>query len=142
MTLEHIIIKGREFRGGSDEKMRRIWLRWEFVVAGRPPLPSPDSLFSFIKFPTLYIEFLVKQIWVNQFNNKTTRFSRAASVLSIFLYVFFFFFLGLAWIHSLWLKVYLYRIHYIYVKALESFYNTNTGFMRFFSISYISLQNV
>ena len=108
--------------------------------------PSSPPLTWFIiliyKFPTLYIEFLVKQIWVNQFNNKTTRFSRAASVLSIFLYVFFFFFLGLAWIHSLWLKVYLYRIHYIYVKALESFYNTNTGFMRFFSISYTGLQNV
>ena len=37
-TFKHIVIEGREFRDGSDEKMRRIWLGLEIVVAGRPPL--------------------------------------------------------------------------------------------------------
>ena len=37
-TLRHIIIEG--FRGGSDEKMRRMWLGQEIVVTGLPPLVS------------------------------------------------------------------------------------------------------
>ena len=32
------IIEGRGFRGGLDEKMRRMWLGREIVVAGLPPL--------------------------------------------------------------------------------------------------------
>ena len=36
-TLKHIIIEGRQFQGGSDEKIR--WrLGREIVVASRPPL--------------------------------------------------------------------------------------------------------
>ena len=35
--LIKIILKGRGFRGGSDEKMRRMWLGREIVVAGLPP---------------------------------------------------------------------------------------------------------
>ena len=37
-TFKHKIIEGKEFRGGSDEKMRRMWLGREIVVAGLPPL--------------------------------------------------------------------------------------------------------
>ena len=33
-----IILKGRGFRGGSDKKMRRMWLGREIVVVGLPPL--------------------------------------------------------------------------------------------------------
>ena len=36
--LKKIILKGRGFRGGSDEKMRRMWLAREIVVVGLPPL--------------------------------------------------------------------------------------------------------
>ena len=39
LTLEKkIILKGRGFRGGSDEKMREMWLGREIVVAGLPSL--------------------------------------------------------------------------------------------------------
>jgi len=31
-------LKGRGFRGGSDEKLRRMWLEREIVVVGLPPL--------------------------------------------------------------------------------------------------------
>ena len=37
-TFQHIIIEGRRFLGGSDEKMGRMWLGREVVVAGLPPL--------------------------------------------------------------------------------------------------------
>ena len=37
-TFKYTKIEGRGFRGGSDEKMRRMWLRLEIVVAGLPPL--------------------------------------------------------------------------------------------------------
>ena len=37
-TLLKIILKGRGFRGGSDEKMRRMWLGLEIDVVGLPPL--------------------------------------------------------------------------------------------------------
>ena len=37
-TLKEIIFKGRGLRGGSDEKMRRMWLGLEMFVAGLPPL--------------------------------------------------------------------------------------------------------
>ena len=39
-TYKKIILKGTEFRGGSDEKMRRMWLRREIVVVGLPSLVS------------------------------------------------------------------------------------------------------
>ena len=32
------ILKGRGFRGGSDEKMRRMWVGLEIDVVGLPPL--------------------------------------------------------------------------------------------------------
>ena len=35
-TFKHIINEGQGFRGGSDEKMRRMWLGREVVVAGLP----------------------------------------------------------------------------------------------------------
>jgi len=31
-------MEGRGFRGGLDEKMRRMWFGIEIVVAGLPPL--------------------------------------------------------------------------------------------------------
>ena len=31
-------MEGRGFRGGSDEKMMRMWLGLEIIVAGLPPL--------------------------------------------------------------------------------------------------------
>ena len=37
-TFKHIVIVGRGFRGGSDEKMRRMWLGLEIFVTGPPPL--------------------------------------------------------------------------------------------------------
>ena len=36
--LKKIILKGRGFRGGSDEKMRRMWLGREIVVVSHPAL--------------------------------------------------------------------------------------------------------
>jgi len=36
--MEKIILKGRGFRGGSDEKMMRMWLGREIVVVDLPPL--------------------------------------------------------------------------------------------------------
>jgi len=36
------IIEGRGFRGGSDEKLKLIWLGREIVVAGLPPLIIQD----------------------------------------------------------------------------------------------------
>ena len=35
-----VIVERREkgFRGGSDEKMRRMWLGLEIIVSGLPPL--------------------------------------------------------------------------------------------------------
>ena len=44
-TFKKIILEGRGFRGGSDKKMRRMWLGIEIAVAGLPPLLcSPLSL--------------------------------------------------------------------------------------------------
>ena len=37
-ALKKIFLKERGFRGGSDEKMRRMWLGLGFVVVGLPPL--------------------------------------------------------------------------------------------------------
>ena len=36
--LKKIFLKEQGFRGGSDEKMRRMWLGLGFVVVGLPPL--------------------------------------------------------------------------------------------------------
>ena len=41
-TLKKIILKGRGFRGGSDEKMRRMWFGLEIEVVGLPPLCKPN----------------------------------------------------------------------------------------------------
>ena len=41
--LEKIILKGRGFRGGSDEKMRRMWFGLEIDVVGLPPLVSQSQ---------------------------------------------------------------------------------------------------
>ena len=37
-TLKKVILKGRGFQGGLDEKMRGMWLGHEIVVVGLPPL--------------------------------------------------------------------------------------------------------
>ena len=37
-----MILKGRGFRGGSDEKMRRMWFGLEIDVVGLPPLVRSD----------------------------------------------------------------------------------------------------
>ena len=44
-TLKNIILEGLGFRGGSDEKMRRMWHGLEIYVAGLPSfiLPVPNS---------------------------------------------------------------------------------------------------
>ena len=37
-TLKKIILKGRGFRGGSDEEMGRMWFGQGIDVVGLPPL--------------------------------------------------------------------------------------------------------
>ena len=41
-TFKKKILVGQGFRGGSDEKMRRMWLGQEIVVVGLPPLVIED----------------------------------------------------------------------------------------------------
>ena len=36
-------MKGRGFRGGSEEKMRRMWFGLEIDVVGLPPLPDVSA---------------------------------------------------------------------------------------------------
>ena len=38
----NFILKGQGFRGGSDEKMRRMWLGLGIAVVGLPPLVMPS----------------------------------------------------------------------------------------------------
>jgi len=38
--LKKIILKGRGFLGGLDEKMRRMWFGLDIDVVGLPPLAS------------------------------------------------------------------------------------------------------
>ena len=40
--LKQIILKGRGFRCGSDEKMIRMWFGLEIDVVGLPPLAQKD----------------------------------------------------------------------------------------------------
>ena len=49
-TLKKIILKGRGFRCGSDEKMMRMWFGLDIDVVGLPPLVGQDrfALDSFI----------------------------------------------------------------------------------------------
>ena len=42
-TLKKIILKGRGFRGGSDEKMRRMWFGLDIDVIGLPPLAQQSK---------------------------------------------------------------------------------------------------
>ena len=54
--FKKIILEGRGFRGGSDEKIRRMWLRLGIVVAGLP-LP-PLHFFGTVcklNLPPLYV---------------------------------------------------------------------------------------
>ena len=37
-TFKKNILEGQGFRGGSDQKRRRMWLGREIVVPGLPPL--------------------------------------------------------------------------------------------------------
>ena len=41
--FKKIILKGRGFRGGSDQKIRRMWLGREIVMVGLPPLVQCTS---------------------------------------------------------------------------------------------------
>ena len=45
MTNNTAIDKGRGFRGGSDEKMRRMWFGLEIDVVGLPPLVEGTEKF-------------------------------------------------------------------------------------------------
>ena len=40
--FKKIILKGRGFRCGLDEKMMRMWFELEIDVVGLPPLPQLD----------------------------------------------------------------------------------------------------
>ena len=42
--LKRIILKGRGFRCGSDEKMMRMWFGLEIDVVGLPPLINPEPV--------------------------------------------------------------------------------------------------
>ena len=55
-----MIIKGRGFRGGSDEKMRRMWLGLEIVVAGLDTCSSSDFTSKLLdqSMPWLYLNKL------------------------------------------------------------------------------------
>ena len=50
------MIEGRGFRGGLDEKMRRMWLGRELGVAGLPPLLQPWVKLMDLETPWLVIE--------------------------------------------------------------------------------------
>ena len=52
-TKKKIILKGRRFRGGTDEKMRRMWFGLEIDVVGLPPLLQ--FKFDFIKLCIIVI---------------------------------------------------------------------------------------
>ena len=54
--FKKIILKGRGFRGGSDEKMSKMWLGLEIVVADLPPL----VLFNFFSQGTVKKYFFVR----------------------------------------------------------------------------------
>ena len=58
-----VIVERREegFRGGSDEKMRRMWLGLEIVVAGLPPLVELKVLYCRGK---LYDSFDTNEIFL------------------------------------------------------------------------------
>ena len=43
LDTKKIILKGRGFRGGSDEKMRRMWFGLGIDVVGLPPLFGLNS---------------------------------------------------------------------------------------------------
>ena len=43
-TLKKIKLKGQGFRGGSDEKMRRMWFGLEIDVVGLPPLSKAAAI--------------------------------------------------------------------------------------------------
>ena len=63
--LEKIILKGRGFWGGSDEKMRRMWFGLEIDVVGLPPLiPFIISIFRFSIYPTLLIYPLLYSFYI------------------------------------------------------------------------------
>ena len=48
-TLKKIILRGREFRCGSDEKMLRTWFGLEIDVVGLPPLTLLPLILFHIK---------------------------------------------------------------------------------------------
>ena len=59
-TSKKIILKGREFRCGSDEKMMGMWFGLEIDVVGLPPLAKDLSLrFLFAKLLRRKRKFLL-----------------------------------------------------------------------------------
>ena len=46
--FKKIILKGRGFRCGSDEKMMRMWFGLEIDVVGLPPLPQQEPTIKII----------------------------------------------------------------------------------------------
>ena len=48
--FKKMILKGRGFQGGSDEKIRRMWLGSEIVVVGLPPLFRTNTSQSYFMF--------------------------------------------------------------------------------------------
>ena len=68
--LKKIILKGRGFRGGSDEKMRRMWFGIEIDVVGHPPLGNARSHKKF--GPDRFSRFDVYWIQTNRQTDKKT----------------------------------------------------------------------
>ena len=59
-----IILELRGFRGGSDQKMRTMWLGLEIFVAGLPPPALPNMFFYSLVLKFLNIIFNCKQLLV------------------------------------------------------------------------------
>ena len=59
--FKKIILKGKGFRGGSDEKMRRMWFGLEIDVVGLPPLNMHFIIYvdNFLCLRNLKTEFFL-----------------------------------------------------------------------------------
>ena len=57
---DKIILKGRGFRCGSDEKIMRMWFGLEIDVVGLPPLPDHREGLCMIKIEDGRHESLVQ----------------------------------------------------------------------------------
>ncbi len=67
-------MKGRGFRGGSDEKMRTMWLGIEIVVVGLPPLVQPfgqidkqtSKVYTYISSVILYKKIYLRKLYYHK----------------------------------------------------------------------------